>query len=126
MLDIDGEFGPETRRAARQVAHGLGLAAADYEHGITPAVRKMIQKPTLRTATQKMLGQRAAFRKKLRADTTRTLVSGAHGPLQAKAYAEARSSSASWRGLEQQPRPQGGGRSSTSPGPGSVDGAWTS
>jgi tellurite resistance protein len=91
VLDIDGEFGPETRRAARQVAHGLGLAAADYEHGITPAVRKVIQKPTLRTAAQKArFAQRAAFRKKLRAHATHRLVSGAHGPLQAKAYAEAR------------------------------------
>ena len=91
VLDVDGEFGPDTRRAARQVAHGLGLASAEYEHGITPAAQAVIQKPSLRTAGQKArYAKRAAFRKKLRAHASRRLAAGAHGPLQAKAYAEAR------------------------------------
>jgi tellurite resistance protein len=91
VLDVDGEFGTQTRRSARQVAHGLGLSAAEYEHGITPAVQAVIQKPTARTADQKArFAKRAAFRKKLRGHAARQLASGAHGPLQAKAYAEAR------------------------------------
>jgi hypothetical protein len=67
-LDEDGEFGPETRRAARQVAYGLGLAVVDYEHGITPSVRRLIAKPSRRSPSQRArAAERAGFRKKLRA-----------------------------------------------------------
>jgi hypothetical protein len=67
-LGEDGEFGPETRRVARQVAYGLGLGVAEYEHGITPAVRKLIAKPSRRTPAQlARAAERAGFRKKLRA-----------------------------------------------------------
>ena len=48
----NGTYGPETRKAARQVAYGLGIAAADYKHGITPAVRSVIRTPSRRTPQQ--------------------------------------------------------------------------
>jgi hypothetical protein len=67
-LAEDGEFGPRTRSAARQVAHGLGLAAAEYEHGITHGVRVLILDVDRRSAAQKTaFGRRAEFRKNLRA-----------------------------------------------------------
>ena len=77
-LGEDGEFGPETRRAARQVAHGLGLAASEYEHGITPAVRGLIRKPSRRTPAQlARFAERAGFRKRLRAARAKDLAAGA-------------------------------------------------
>jgi hypothetical protein len=79
-LAEDGEFGPETRRVARQVAYGLGLGVAEYEHGITPAVRKLIAEPSRRTAAQRArAANRAGFRKKLRAQ--RRAVASSSGAL---------------------------------------------
>ncbi|MEA2279720.1 MAG: hypothetical protein QOK21_327 [Solirubrobacteraceae bacterium] len=79
-LGEDGEFGPETRRAARQIAYGLGLGVAEYEHGITPAVRTLIATPSRRTASQRArAANRAGFRKKLRAQ--RHAVASAAGAL---------------------------------------------
>jgi hypothetical protein len=51
-IDEDGEYGPQTRRAAREAAYGLGLAAGDCEHGITPVVRRVIRTPSIRTEKQ--------------------------------------------------------------------------
>ncbi len=56
----DGVYGMDTRHAAHQVALGLGLAPAEYAHGITPAVRTLLRKPSRRTAQQR---QRAASRR---------------------------------------------------------------
>jgi hypothetical protein len=100
-LGEDGEFGPETRRAARQVAHGLGLAAAEYEHGITPAVRVLIRHPDRRSPAQKAaFARRAEFRKKLRAlrakdlagdnDDKKALPGKAPPGMRGKAYSRAR------------------------------------
>src|SRR5829696_6143802 len=72
----DGEFGPATRRAARQVARGLGLAAAEYEHGITLAVRILIRHPSRRTPAQReRAARRVGWRKRLRASAARAQVS---------------------------------------------------
>jgi hypothetical protein len=102
-LAEDGEFGPRTRSAARQVAHGLGLAAAEYEHGITHGVRVLIRDVDRRSAAQKTaFGRRAEFRKKLRAARRKDLAAGerlddkkalpAKVPegMRGRAYAEAR------------------------------------
>jgi murein DD-endopeptidase MepM/ murein hydrolase activator NlpD len=51
-VDEDGHYDPETRHAARQVAMGLGLATAEYEHGITPEVRSVIRTPSRRSHEQ--------------------------------------------------------------------------
>jgi hypothetical protein len=51
-VPVTGAYGPATRRAARQVAYGLGVAAADYEHGFTPALRQLIRTPSGRSAEQ--------------------------------------------------------------------------
>jgi tellurite resistance protein len=76
-LGEDGEFGPETRRAARQVARGLGLAAGEYEHGITLAVRVLIRNPSRRTPDQRArFTRQAGFRKQLRAARARDLAAG--------------------------------------------------
>jgi murein DD-endopeptidase MepM/ murein hydrolase activator NlpD len=56
----DGDYGPETRRAARRVAYALGLPAADYGKGITPAARSKMRRPSRRTADDKA---RAAARR---------------------------------------------------------------
>jgi hypothetical protein len=45
----DGEYGTETRNAARQVAIGLGSAEADFAHGITPHLRSVIRTPSRRS-----------------------------------------------------------------------------
>ena len=83
----DGEFGPATRRAARQVARGLGLASAECEHGITFAVRILIRHPSRRTPAQReRAARRAGWRKQLRAGAARaevatsTLLNGHSAP----------------------------------------------
>ena len=49
----NGIYDPDTRKAARQVARGLGVAAADYERGITPELRSLIRTPSRRTPQQR-------------------------------------------------------------------------
>lgn len=48
-IDVDGEYGPMTRRAARQVAYGLGIAGAELAHGITPQLRTKLRAPSRRS-----------------------------------------------------------------------------
>ena len=48
-IEVDGEYGSITRHAARQVAHGMGLAKRYYPGGITPELRRRIRTPSLRT-----------------------------------------------------------------------------
>jgi murein DD-endopeptidase MepM/ murein hydrolase activator NlpD len=71
----DGDFGPETRTAARRVAYALGLTGMD--RGITPAHRVKMRKPTRRTRDELA---RAAARKpwlrKLQASAARAGGSG--------------------------------------------------
>jgi murein DD-endopeptidase MepM/ murein hydrolase activator NlpD len=51
-IDVDGEYGPETRKAARRVAYALGMPASDYERGITPALRSKMRRPSRRSAAE--------------------------------------------------------------------------
>ncbi len=51
-IDEDGIYGPDTRKAARRVAYGLGVPASDYEKGITPALRSKLRRPSRRTAAE--------------------------------------------------------------------------
>ena len=51
-IDENGDYGQQTRHAARQVAMGLGLTTAEYEHGITPEVRSLMRTPSRRSHEQ--------------------------------------------------------------------------
>lgn len=57
----DGEYGMQTRFAAKQVCHALGLADAT-EHGITPELRKKIRHPELRTPAEVLRSESGAIR----------------------------------------------------------------
>jgi tellurite resistance protein len=66
-LEPDGKFGKDTRRAARQVAFGLGLQRDEFAKGFTPELRKVIADPSKRTAGQKArASSRGKFRRRLR------------------------------------------------------------
>jgi Mannosyl-glycoprotein endo-beta-N-acetylglucosaminidase/CHAP domain len=52
-IEVDGEYGSITRHAARQVAHGMGLAKRDYPGGITPEMRRRIRTPSRRSPEEK-------------------------------------------------------------------------
>ena len=81
----DGEYGKETRHAAIQVCKGLGIAPADYAHGITPAVRTVIRDPKKRTAAQLELAKaNQAWRQKLKQHHTE------NGSIRERAWREAR------------------------------------
>ena len=64
----DGRYGLETRDAAREVASGMGIARADFMHGFTPQVRRVMAHPDQRTDTQKARAAgRGEYRARLRA-----------------------------------------------------------
>ncbi len=66
-IDVDGIYGPATRKAARRVAYGLGVPASDYEKGITPALRSKLRRPSRRTAAElERAKSRRAWLRKLR------------------------------------------------------------
>ncbi|MGZ4271638.1 MAG: hypothetical protein ACXVSX_20830, partial [Solirubrobacteraceae bacterium] len=48
-VDVDGEYGPMTRRAARQAVYALGIAGAELAHGVTPELRMKLRRPSRRT-----------------------------------------------------------------------------
>jgi hypothetical protein len=48
-IDADGEYGMLTRRAARQVAYGLGIGAKEYARGVTPELRIKLRTPSRRS-----------------------------------------------------------------------------
>lgn len=52
-LVVDGDYGMQTREAAREVAKGLGLAPAAIKDGITPDVRIRIRHPEMRSSAEK-------------------------------------------------------------------------
>jgi hypothetical protein len=52
-IEVDGEYGSITRHAARQVAHGMGLAKRDYPGGITPEMRRRIRTPSRRSPEER-------------------------------------------------------------------------
>jgi hypothetical protein len=81
-VTVDGEYGPHTREAVREVIFGLGIAQAELEHGVTPALRLKIRNPQRRSRTElKRAAGRADWRRRLR-----RLHEG-HGPAAAIAYA---------------------------------------
>jgi len=51
-VDTDGEYGPITRRAARQVVYGLGISGTELAHGVTPQLRAKLRTPSRRTADE--------------------------------------------------------------------------
>jgi hypothetical protein len=66
-IEIDGEYGPMTRRAARQVAYGLGIPGAELAHGITPALRTKLRAPSRRSPAEiASAGRRRGWRARLR------------------------------------------------------------
>jgi hypothetical protein len=79
----DGEFGPETRRAAREAAYALGASAADWALGITPALQRLIATPSRRTPQQLARSQR-------RRPWLARLRKRQSGPLRLRAYKEAK------------------------------------
>ena len=79
---VDGEYGPETRAAARKVAFGMGLSLKELEHGVTPSVRTRIRHPERRSERER--AHATARRPWLR--RLRRRYDG-HGPASAIAYA---------------------------------------
>ena len=80
----DGDFGPDTRKAARRVAYGLGVATAEYGNGITPALRSKLRRPSRRTSADLARARRRRpWLRKLRAanSASGTYPLGAHGPI---------------------------------------------
>jgi hypothetical protein len=66
-IEVDGEYGTFTRRAARQIAFGLGLAEKDYKHGFTPEVREKLRDPGTRTQAELARAERRAqWRRRLK------------------------------------------------------------
>jgi peptidoglycan hydrolase-like protein with peptidoglycan-binding domain len=48
-IDVDGEYGPITRRAARQAVYALGMSGTELAHGVTPELRVKLRRPSRRT-----------------------------------------------------------------------------
>ena len=48
-VDVDGEYGPMTRRAARQAVYALGISGTELAHGVTPELRSKLRRPSRRT-----------------------------------------------------------------------------
>lgn len=88
-IEVDGDFGPETRKAARRVAYGLGLAG--YERGITPALRSKMRRPSRRSAADLARAERRrAWLRKLRSAQQHSggdYPLGARGPIIGTPYA---------------------------------------
>jgi murein DD-endopeptidase MepM/ murein hydrolase activator NlpD len=81
-VEVDGEYGPETRKAARRVAYGLGVPASDYDRGITPALRSKLRRPSRRTAAEiERAKSRRAWLRKLRRANSATASAGGNYPL---------------------------------------------
>jgi hypothetical protein len=52
-LTVDGDYGMQTRQAAREVCHGLGIAPAAMKDGVTPDLRIKFRHPDMRTSAEK-------------------------------------------------------------------------
>jgi hypothetical protein len=71
------------------VAYGLGVAAADYEHGFTPALRRLMRTPSGRSAEQLARArERRGWLRKLREHHAKPV--RGHGALRLRAHAEAK------------------------------------
>jgi hypothetical protein len=81
-IEVDGRYGSGTRKAAADVAFGLGIARSAYAKGFSPALRRLMADPSKRTERQKERARkRAAFRKELRrGPDIRTLLRGHPAP----------------------------------------------
>jgi hypothetical protein len=79
----DGDFGPETRHAARQAAYALGVASSAWAHGITPDVQALIRTPSRRTPQQLAAARR-------RRGWVARLRKRQSGPLRMRAFKEAK------------------------------------
>ena len=63
----NGVYGPETHRAARRVAYGLGLPSKQIARELTPDLRDKIRDPKLRSPQERERARRRApWRRKLR------------------------------------------------------------
>jgi len=81
----DGEYGPATRHAARQVMLGLGIAISDSKGGITPALRTKIRNPSRRTPEERARAKRhRSYLERLRKRVN------SRGALRLRAYHEAK------------------------------------
>jgi hypothetical protein len=66
-IDADGEYGTLTRKAAREVSYGLGIAGREYARGVTPDLRIKLRSPSRRDDAERQRGQkRRAWLRKLR------------------------------------------------------------
>jgi hypothetical protein len=83
-IAIDGEYGPQTDRIARKVAHGLGLTGAELAHGFTAGIRRKIHDPQRLTPTEH---RRAVARRQWVKRWAQAARSARHGALTATDYA---------------------------------------
>ena len=51
-IDVDGEYGPITRRAARQAVYALGISGTELGHGVTPELRTKLRRPSRRSPVE--------------------------------------------------------------------------
>jgi hypothetical protein len=66
-IEVDGEYGAKTRRAAKRAAYALGIDGAGLEHGLTPDIRRKIRHPEQRTPQEKARARkRREWRQRLR------------------------------------------------------------
>jgi tellurite resistance protein len=81
-IDVDGKYGSDTRKAAAEVAFGLGIARSAFAKGFRPALRRLMAEPSKRTERQKERARkRASFRRELRrGPDVRTLLRGHPAP----------------------------------------------
>ena len=87
----DGDYGTDTRKAARQVCRGLGIKVEPaMRHGVTPALRRKIVNPRLRTGEEIARGKSPsakAFRATLRKQFKGTVIVGPNANLPGKPMA---------------------------------------
>jgi predicted chitinase/peptidoglycan hydrolase-like protein with peptidoglycan-binding domain len=81
-IELDGEYGPETKEAVRQVMFGMGISTKELEGGVTPELRERIRHPERRTAAE-----RARARKRREWIRRLRRRHDGHGPAAAIAYA---------------------------------------
>jgi hypothetical protein len=81
-IDVDGEYGGETRDATREIMFGLGIAQTELDRGVTPALRTKLRDPARRSRAELT---RADGRKDWRRRLRRRYEG--HGPEAAIAYA---------------------------------------
>jgi NlpC/P60 family len=81
-LDVDGQYGGQTREATQRILYGLGIPLRRMDHGVAPELRTAIRHPDRRTAAQIQLAE--SRKDWLRRARKRF---DGHGPAGAVAYA---------------------------------------